>query len=167
MDKQPMDITTYFAAAQSEGCFVCAFLAGDPAYQHETIYEDQDHVAFLDRWPTLLGKILVCPRAHIEHAVRDLTGPAYIRLMMAVRLVALAAEDVLGPERTYLFSMGSKAGNSHLHWHIACLPPGVPYEQQQFEALRFENGVLTPTPQETADLADRLRAAVTARSLLD
>ncbi|MFC1428529.1 HIT family protein [Streptacidiphilus sp. N1-12] len=165
--KQPMDLDTYFAAAQQPGCFVCAFLAGDPEYQHETVYEDEDHIAFLDRWPTLPGKILVCPRAHLEHVVRDLTGPAYTRMMMVVRRVALGAEDVLGPERTYLMSFGSQQGNSHLHWHVACLPPGVPYLEQQFEALRFENGVLTPTPAETTELANRLRAAIEARSPLD
>jgi hypothetical protein len=35
--KKPMDLTTCFAAAQQPGCFVCAFLAGDPEYQHETV----------------------------------------------------------------------------------------------------------------------------------
>jgi histidine triad (HIT) family protein len=167
MDKQPMDLDTYFADAQLPGCFVCAFLAGDPDYRHETVFEDEDHVAFLDRWPTHPGKLLVVPRAHLEHVVRDLTGPAYVRMMLAVRHVALAAEDVLGSERTYVFSMGSQAGNSHLHWHIACLPAGVPYEQQQFEALRFENGVLMPTEAQTADLADRLRTAIAARAALN
>ena len=43
------------------------------------------------------------------------------------------------------------------HWHIALLPPRVPYAQQDFEALRFENGVLTATERERAELAERLR----------
>ena len=25
--------------------------------------------------------------------------------------------------------------NAHVHWHVAPLPPGVPYEQQQFRAV--------------------------------
>jgi hypothetical protein len=62
--------------------------------------------------------------------------------------------------------MGSQAGNAHLHWHIARLPEGVPYEQQQFEALKLENGVLMPTAAESAELAARLRAAIAARGLL-
>ena len=167
MDKQPMDLDTYSANAQRPGCFVCAFLAGDPEYRHEVVFEDEDHVAFLDRWPTLPGKLLVCPRRHLEHVVRDFTEAAYLRMMLVVRRVALAAEDVLGAERTYLMSMGSQQGNAHLHWHVACLPPGVPYLEQQFEALRFENGVLTPSEAETADLAERLRTAIAARAALD
>jgi hypothetical protein len=31
---------------------------------------DVTHVAFLDRWPTVPGKVLVAPKAHIEHVVR-------------------------------------------------------------------------------------------------
>ncbi|MEV7941789.1 MULTISPECIES: hypothetical protein [unclassified Kitasatospora] len=79
-------------------------------------------------------------------------------------MVALAAEDVLGGERTYLFSLGSQAGNSHLHWHIARPPHGVPYERQQFEALAFGNGVLEYPPAKRADLADRLRGAIAERT---
>lgn len=167
LDRQPMDIPAYFANALTGPCFVCAFLAGDPAFRHETVFEDEDHIAFLDRWPTLPGKLLVCPKRHLEHVVRDFTGPAYLRMMLVVRRVALAAEDVLGAERTYLMSMGSQQGNAHLHWHVACLPPGVPYQEQQFEALRFENGVLAPTERETRELADRLRAAVAALGAVD
>ncbi|WP_236655469.1 HIT family protein [Streptacidiphilus carbonis] len=167
MDRHPMDMATYSEQAVNGPCFICRMLAGDPDYAHEVVYQDADHVAFLDRWPVLPGKLLVCPRAHLEHCVADLTAPAYQRMMQAVRLVALAAEDVLPGERTYLFSMGSQAGNAHLHWHIARLPEGVPYEQQLFEALKFENGVLMPTAAESADLAARLRAAIAARAATD
>ncbi|MFF1957802.1 HIT family protein [Streptomyces sp. NPDC058220] len=162
MDRQPMDLPSYEARVRSGPCFVCAFLAGDPAYRHETVHEDEEHVAFLDRWPTLPGKVLVAPKAHIEHAVRELDEGAYTRLMLVVRTVALAVEDTLKPERTYLLSLGSQQGNAHLHWHIAGLPPGVPYEQQQYHALMTENGALAAREQ-APDLAARLRGAVAER----
>jgi transposase len=53
---------------------------GNPDYRHEAIYEDEDHVAFLDRWPTVPGKVLVAPKAHIEHVVRDVDEAAFTRL---------------------------------------------------------------------------------------
>ncbi|MGZ9935533.1 hypothetical protein ACXNSR_37285 [Streptomyces sp. NC-S4] len=62
---------------------------------------------------------------------------------------------------------GSRRGNAHLHWHIAALPPGVPYERQQFHSLMTENGVLSPSPAEQAATAGLLRAAVAARGVLD
>lgn len=161
-----MDLETYVERTQNGPCFVCAFLAGQPGYAHATVFEDADHVAFLDRWPTLPAKVLVAPRAHVEHVVRDLDEAAYTRLMLFVREVALAVEAVCGPERTYLYSLGSQQGNAHLHWHIAALPPGVPYREQQFHALMTENGVLALSSEEAASLATRLHEAVVARGVL-
>ncbi|MFD0353146.1 HIT family protein [Streptomyces sp. NPDC127110] len=158
-DRQPMDLTSYTARACRGPCFVCAFLAGDPDYLHETVFEDEDHIAFMDRWPTLEGKVLVAPKAHVEHAVRDLDEPAYARLMLFLRRIALAVEAVCDPERTYLYSLGSQQGNAHLHWHIAPLPHGIPYEEQQFHALMTENGVLNLPQDRSATLAARLRDA--------
>ncbi|GGJ80876.1 hypothetical protein GCM10011583_10490 [Streptomyces camponoticapitis] len=155
-----MDLAAYEERARNGPCFVCAFLRGEPGYHHETVYEDDAHIAFLDRWPTLPGRVLVAPKAHVEHVVRELDEEAYTRLMLVVRRVALAVESVLRPERTYLLSLGSQQANSHLHWHIAALPPGVPPERQQYHALMAENGVLTPAPDEIAALVTRLRAAL-------
>jgi histidine triad (HIT) family protein len=155
-----MDLRAYEARARQGPCFVCAFLAGDPGYRHESVYEDAEHVAFLDRYPTLPGKVIVAPKAHVEHVVRELDEAAYARLMLVVRRVALAVEAVVAPERTYLLSLGSQQGNAHLHWHVAGLPPGVPYAEQQYHALMAENGVLAMAPEETAAMAARLRAAV-------
>ncbi|WP_254401570.1 hypothetical protein [Streptomyces sp. AC555_RSS877] len=63
-------------------------------------------------------------------------------------------------EAQYLLSLGSRQGNAHVHWHIAGLPTGVPYERQQFPALMAENGVLTSTPEQSADTGRRLREAI-------
>jgi len=158
-DRLPVDMAAY-ALRTAETCFVCAFLAGDPEYRHEIVCEDDAHVAFLSRYPTLVGYVIVSPKAHIEHVVRDLAEPDFLRLMAFVRRVALAVETVTEPERTYLLSLGSQSGNTHLHWHIAPLPSGVPYGQQQFHALMIENGVLDVSPAAMTDLARRIRQAI-------
>ncbi|MEV5878005.1 HIT family protein [Streptomyces sp. NPDC052101] len=155
-----MDLDAYVTRARTGPCFICAYLGGHPDYQHETIYEDDAHVAFLDRWPTVPGKVLVAPKAHIEHVARDLDQAAFSSLMLVVHRVALAVEEVFRPERTYLLSLGSQQGNAHVHWHIAGLPPGVPYEGQQFHALMTENGVLAPTSELSADTANKLRTSI-------
>src|SRR4051812_37147100 len=79
-DRQPMDLETYVERARRGPCFVCAFLAGNPDCRHATVFEDAAHVAFLDRWPTVPGKVLVAPKAHVEHVVRGLDAEACIRL---------------------------------------------------------------------------------------
>ncbi len=64
------------------------------------------------------------------------------------------------PERVYILSLGSQQGNRHVHWHIAPLPPGVPFEQQQLEALSITNGVLQLSNEEMSALAAQLREAL-------
>lgn len=156
-DRRPMDLDAYEVRARRGPCFVCAFLDGNPDYEHHLVYEDADHVAFLDRYPTLPGKVLVAPKRHIEHVVSGFTDDDYVAIMRVVRKVALAVEKVCAPERVYLLSLGAQGGNSHVHWHVAGLPPGVPYGEQQFHALMSENGILDVSPDEAAAGAARLR----------
>ncbi|MFC8536805.1 HIT family protein [Streptomyces sp. NPDC057249] len=65
-DRRPMDLDAYEARVRNGPCFICAFVAGEPG--HVTVYEDDQHIAFLDRYPTVPGKVLVAPKTHIEHA---------------------------------------------------------------------------------------------------
>ncbi len=64
---------------------------------------------------------------------------------------------VVPAERMYCLSLGSQQGNAHVHWHIAPLPPGVPYHQQQYYALMAENGVLDLDDSTQAALAQAIR----------
>ena len=36
-------------------CFICEFLAGNPEFAHELVYEDEFSVAFLNKYPALYG----------------------------------------------------------------------------------------------------------------
>jgi hypothetical protein len=47
---------------------------------------------------------------------------------------------------------------AHGPGHIAPLPPGVPYHEQQHHALITENGVLAQTPEEIAELGAAIQA---------
>jgi hypothetical protein len=60
-----------------------------------------------------------------------------------------------------VLSLGSNQGNAHVHWDVAPLPAGVPYDQQQFAALMLEtNGYIDLEPIEHHELAQRIRAAL-------
>ena len=74
-----------------------------------------------------------------------------------------AVRRVLQPERTYVASLGSKAANCHVHWHIAPLPEGVPLHEQQYFALMQENGVIETSVDEMRKYASRLRSALRER----
>jgi len=48
---------------------------GNPEYRahHEFIYEDDDAIVFLNRYPPLYGYVLIAPREHREHVIGDFT----------------------------------------------------------------------------------------------
>jgi diadenosine tetraphosphate (Ap4A) HIT family hydrolase len=157
----PVDLAAYQRRIRSGACFVCGVVRGDTGYEREqVVFEDANHIAFLDGYPTLYGKVLVAPKPHIEHVVRELPGQAFLDLLAVVHRVAAAVERVVPSERTYLLSLGSQQANAHVHWHIAPLPAGTPFERQQFHALMLEHGTIPWSIARAAELAARLREAL-------
>ena len=157
---EPFDLEAYVRRSQQGPCFVCAIAAGDPEYRvaHEFIYEDADILIFLNRYPTTRGYTLVCPRRHVERVVDDLSEPEYLHLQRWVYRVGRAVQHVVPTERLYILSLGSQQGNRHVHWHVAPLPPGVPYLEQQLTALSLKQHILSLSREEMADLAAQIRA---------
>jgi histidine triad (HIT) family protein/ATP adenylyltransferase len=154
------DLAAYVERSRKGPCFVCAYLAGHPDYEHLPVYANEHVVAFFNRYPTLLGYTIVAPRAHVI----DVTGDRALfrRVTDVVHDVAEALKATVPTERIYLMSLGSHQGNAHVHWHVAPLPPGVPYERQQFHAVMAENGILDVTREEQRALADRVCSALRA-----
>jgi diadenosine tetraphosphate (Ap4A) HIT family hydrolase len=158
--RRALDIQAYVRRSQSGPCFVCEFIAGNPDYRHHIVYEDEATVAFLNKYPTLYGYTLVAPREHREHVTGDLTLDEYLHLQRVVYRVAEALRRIVPTERVYILSLGSQQGNRHVHWHVAPLPPGIPYEEQQLAALSFTKGVLDLSEVEMAALAVRILEAM-------
>jgi histidine triad (HIT) family protein/ATP adenylyltransferase len=159
-ERVPMDLSSYDKRVRFGDCFICEMLRGEPGAEHEVLYDDGTHIAFLNRYPTLHGYTLVAPRRHVADVVRGFTSAEYLALQAVVHTVAVAINRVVPTERTYVLSLGSMQGNSHVHWHVAPLPPGIPYSQQQYHALMAENGVISQTPEELATLGAAIRAAL-------
>lgn len=108
------------------------------------------------------GYALVAPIEHREGVVEEFPLDDYLALQTLVRAVGRALQRVVPTERIYVLSLGSRQGNAHVHWHVVALPPGVPYEQQQFAALMHQtHGVLVFDDDERAELATALRAQIT------
>jgi diadenosine tetraphosphate (Ap4A) HIT family hydrolase len=81
----------------------------------------------------------------------------YLELQRVVYRVSEAVREETEAERMYVMTLGSKQGNSHVHWHVVPLPPGVPYEEQQFGALMLERAWALRIPEEEkAALAARI-----------
>lgn len=145
------DVDDYVRRVRSGPCFIC-----HPENQHHVVYEDEHTIAFLNRYPTLLGYCLVAPKRHVESWVQDLNPQEFLRFQSVVYDVARAIEATVPTERMYAMSLGSRQGNAHLHWHLAPLPPGVPYHRQQFHAVMAENGILAVDDESQAELARQI-----------
>jgi hypothetical protein len=96
-----------------------------------------------------------------QYARRSQEGPCFVCAILAGERPHHS--EVVPTERTYSLSLGSKQGNAHLHWHVAPLPPGVPYERQQYHALVTENGVLDVDESSQAALARDIRSLLSDR----
>lgn len=159
-ERKPFDVEAYVAASQAGSCFICELVQGNPNFSHHVIFEDEFSIVFLNKYPTLRGYTLVCPKTHREDLADDLTSTEYLRLQALVQRVAKALKRVVPTERVYVLALGSREANSHLHWHAAPLPPGVPLEQQQYHALMMENGVLAIQDADMAALAKCIAVAL-------
>lgn len=152
----PLDLGLLVRNATQGPCFVCELVAGNPAFRHHIIAEDDEAIIFLSKYPTMRGYALVCPKAHVEDLAEDISTAAYLALQARVHKLARALKQVFDAERIYVLSLGSRQGNSHLHVHVAPLPKGVPYEQQQYHALMAEHGVLQIPDGEMAAMAHEI-----------
>ena len=160
------DMAAYVARITAGPCFICEIAASNPDYPHHIIHADEQAIVFLNAYPPLYGYVLVAPRQHREQVTGDFTLPAYLQLQTVIYQVTEAVRRVVPAERVYLLSLGSQQGNSHVHWHIAPLPPGVPLHEQQLAALQVKDRILDLSEADMSDLAARIRGAfsLTTRS---
>jgi diadenosine tetraphosphate (Ap4A) HIT family hydrolase len=164
MKRTPVDIAAYQRSVQDNDCFICGIVEGS-AEPHRVVYRDETAIAFLNRFPTLYGYVLVAPVAHKTSVVGDFTRDEYLALQAVVHRVGTAVSAAVPTERLYLMSLGSQQGNAHVHWHVAPLPPGVPYEQQQFASLMFETtgGYLDLSDAEADELAQKIASLIASQ----
>jgi diadenosine tetraphosphate (Ap4A) HIT family hydrolase len=156
-----LDLEDYARRSQANACFICKIVDGTHHFPHGEIYRDDFAVVFLNRFPTLLGYTLVAPREHRISVIEDFTEDEHLRIQLLVHRVGRAIAASVPTERLYVMSLGSNQGNAHVHWHLAPLPPGVPYEEQQFAALMMETkGYIDLSPAEHNELAGRIRSSL-------
>lgn len=154
--RKTFDLDGYIHRIQNGPCFICEMVAGRINGNH-IIYQDNLFIAFLNKYPVLYGYVLIAPIEHKEQVTGDFTVEEYLALQRGVYQVAEAVRRSVETERIYILSLGSQQGNRHVHWHIAPLPYGVPFKQQQVEALGIEKGFLDIPEIECVELASQIR----------
>ena len=157
--RKPFDLDSYIDRIQSNPCFICEMIVGRLNGNH-IIQQNDEWIIFLNKYPMLYGYVLVAPVKHKEQVTGDFTLDEYLALQHVIYQTAEAVRKTINTERVYILSLGSQQGNRHVHWHIAPLPFGVPFKDQQIEALRTENGILDIPDEEMADLARQIQQAL-------
>jgi ATP adenylyltransferase len=108
--------------------------------------------------------VLIAPKEHREGVVDDFSQDEYAELQRVAHRVGRAVNRAVPTERRlYVLSVGSAQGNSHVHWHVVPLPPGVPFEEQQLAALDTDLG-FDLSDEELAALAERIGAHLRSSS---
>ena len=154
-DRQTFDLESYLERIQSGPCFICEMVAGRLNGNH-IVQQSDDFIIFLNKYPVLYGYTLVAPAQHREQVTGDFSLEDYLALQRMVYRTAEAVRKILATERVYILSLGSQKGNRHVHWHIAPLPFGVPFQEQQLEALKMEKGILAIPDDEMEKLARQI-----------
>ena len=158
--RKPFDLQEVHEASASGLCFICEYLRGNPDFDHVMVDETDTAIAFLNRFPTLFGSTLVAPKRHVEEVTGDFSEAEYVEFQAFIYRVTEAIRKVLVPERIYVLSLGSQSANSHVHWHIAPLPSGVPLEKQQYHALMHEYGIIEMSERDRNNFVKEVRAAL-------
>jgi hypothetical protein len=75
----PFDLDGYVASISETPCFICRVASGEDV-EHEIVLRDDRHLAFFNKFPSLLGHTLVAPIDHREGVVQDFTEDEYVGL---------------------------------------------------------------------------------------
>ncbi|MEU4412535.1 HIT family protein [Nocardia salmonicida] len=161
-----VDVDAYIDRVQAENaagrCFICELVDEQTARERETVaYRDEHCVVFFPPYPRLYGYCLLAPHRHATNVVSDFTENDYLALQLRVHRLGRVLAEITPTERLYVFSFGSMQGVAHVHWHLAPLPPGIPFREQQLAAVgKVEYLVIAEAERE--DLAERVRNGMTA-----
>ena len=99
-------------------CIFCDILDGK--ITGHILYEDDSHIAFLDRYPIDVGHSLIIPRKHHE-TITDMDSKDVGKIFAIVPKIAKAILDATGADA---FSIGQNNGRAakqiipHVHIHI-------------------------------------------------
>ena len=96
----------------NEHCLFCKLVSGEiPCFK---IWEDKDHIAFLDIFPNTRGMTLVIPKKHFDSYAFSMPDKDYSSLMLASQKVAKLLEKKIPVKRVALVMEGMGINHAHI-----------------------------------------------------
>jgi histidine triad (HIT) family protein len=115
-------------------CIFCDII--NKSTQAYIIFEDNAHIAFLDKYPISVGHTLVLPKAHFER-VNQMTRMDFCELLARVHALNFIITSRLEATASHLSINDGAAANQlipHVHVHII---PRKPTESAGFTARKL------------------------------
>lgn len=100
------------------GCVFCEIINRTAASY--VVYEDAEHIAFLDKYPISLGHTLVLPKKHFER-VNDMFQEEFCALYARVHALNRLITSRVGATASHISINDGRAANQlvpHVHVHI-------------------------------------------------
>lgn len=110
------------------------------------VAENEEFYAFLDINPVAPGHTLVIPKKEVDY-IFDIDDAALGRMMAFAKRVAHAQEAAIECKRVGLAVMGLEVPHAHIHL--------IPITRES--DMYFDKGKLSPSQEELADIAQRIR----------
>ncbi len=132
-------------------CIFCKIV--ERRLQSNIVYEDENHIAFLDIAPFSEGHLLVCPKKHGE-TIWEMSESEIGELFMLASRISRAVVSAVNADGFRLVQNNGEAANqivAHVHVHV------IP--------VRFEDkgrfmGRRSISPEEMAEIASRIREKI-------
>ena len=115
-----------------------------PCYK---IAENEQFLAFLDVFPLVHGHILVVPKKETDY-IFDIDDAELSAMMLFAKKIAKAQKAAVPCKRIGLAVIGLEVPHAHIHL--------VPMKTAN--DVNFTQPKIKPTPQELADMAERIKA---------
>jgi histidine triad (HIT) family protein len=134
------------------GCIFCDILDGKR--EGHIVYEDEEHIAFLDKYPIDDGHTLVIPKKHYER-ITDMDSKDVGKIFSLIPKIAKAVLLGAGADAFSLAQNNGKAAKQIIpHVHIHIIPrynnKGTIWTKRQI-----------PTDEVLAKLAQKIKSAIT------
>ena len=115
-----------------------------PCYK---IAENEQFLAFLDVFPLVHGHILVVPKKETDY-IFDIDDAELSAMMLFAKKIAKAQKAAVPCKRIGLAVIGLEVPHAHIH----LVPMNTAND------VNFTQPKIKPTPQELADMAERIKA---------
>jgi len=132
-----------------DDCIFCKIVKGElPSYK---VYEDEDILVILDRFPSNLGECLVITKKHYE-SLFDLDPALGTKIFDLSQRVAVKIKETYNIDGLNLLqNNGASAGQQINHFHIHVMP------RYDLDGIVMQGKPIDPTETEFNEVAAKLK----------